>query len=328
MRPDAAIGVGGRLDRTDLDMIETGLCAIGGFAAGIGRFQHKGPRALRHAQRLGRQRRDIFAGADIHQRHTPDDAVIIGNPVGGAQPRRRCVEYRQIGQNAGKAMQEGLRIVAGDREAGFLRRLARVAVIDQHGSQHHRQLFDRLGEDGIVVDRAADQQRDLLGLIGPKIFHIAAKRSPVRLGIHNVGRYRGGAGGADFADQFGHHRAGPGPLAENLQRFIVDIDDAHRLFFVIGARRQLLHAVEGNQPQRVDEEGIRDPGDDEQGKDSQHEQRVKQLAAVTKEFHSIHPAYCIDVPSGPAAGWRRIYVRRRRGADPLRLSANFRHSPP
>ena len=90
-------------------------------------------------------------------------------------------------------MQEGLRIVAGDREAGFLRRLARVAVIDQHGSQHHRQLFDRLGEDGIVVDRAADQQRDLLGLIGPKIFHIAAKRSPVRLGIHNVGRYRGGA---------------------------------------------------------------------------------------------------------------------------------------
>ncbi len=77
-------------------MVEAGFLSESLLAARVGGFEHVGAGVLRHAKRLGYQRRHVLVADAIDQRQAAHDLVAVGNPVDRADARRRRIELRQV----------------------------------------------------------------------------------------------------------------------------------------------------------------------------------------------------------------------------------------
>ena len=133
VQPDAAVGIGRDLDLPDPDVVEAGLLAEGGLAAGVRPLEHVGAGLKGNPQRLGGQRRHVLATDAVDQRNPAHHLVAVGQPVDRADAGRGLVEDGQVDVGAGKGRNEILRVVADRGEAGLERRRRRWARAQRRG---------------------------------------------------------------------------------------------------------------------------------------------------------------------------------------------------
>ena len=138
-------------------------------------------------------------------------------------------------------------------------------------------LADRFGEDLVVGGKLLDlfaQARQ--GVRFRPIAQRVGRRHAVRLGEDHVEADGSRAAGGELVDQFGKHRAGPGPLAHLLQQLLVDIDDAHGQSWVEGARVQPLIGVEDERAQPRDRGWVPDAQRKRTQDDRPHDEDIEE----------------------------------------------------
>ena len=274
--PDRALAVGRRDIAADLDVIEAGMLAETGLAAGAGRLDDIGPGALGDAQCLGGERRIEGVTQAEHQRHATDHAVEIRHVVEAAVAGGRRLDFGQIDHRAGIVAYERRGIVPGNGKAALHGRGARERPLGEHESRDHIGPGDGLGKDSVVV-----RQRVRSGAQGVEF----RRRRPHRQ--HPPGRGAIGLGEnhvegdhrcpqlVEPVDQPRHQIARPRPLAEPLQRLVVQIDDAHRHRRVIGPRAQTHEGIEDHQPGLFDDRRLARPDSGKTHQDSERNENMQ-----------------------------------------------------
>ena len=229
-------------------MTETiaGVLAERRLAARARRFDDIGLGLERHAQRLEHEI-GIEPVAELeHERHRAHHLVAVGDPVDRAVAGGGVLELGQGRDRALVLRQELARIVAGHGEGAFDRRLARRLLVDQDEGGDDRRMADRARQDRVMGRQLAElaAQRLDLGIVWPLREHPVG-RGAVGLGEHHVEGDGGGAHLGQPVDDARDQGARPRPLAELLERGVVDVEDAHRrLGRVERARLEALEAVE------------------------------------------------------------------------------------
>ena len=82
---------------------------------------------------------------------------------------------------------------------------------------------------------------------------------------------------------------GHGHWPIRASELLVDIDDPHRQVRIVGRRPELLVGVEGDQPQRLDEEGVGDPDQRSAAEDGDDQRDVEMLGTQEGKHRSTHP---------------------------------------
>ena len=210
-----------------LDRNDAALGAEGVFAARVGGLYHISRRALRDPQRLHREARHELAIVVENERHAPDDAIVVRQPV--QESDRGCImgQTRKRREHAREPVQEKHGIVAGAREAGLDGRNDARRHFGQELPEHDRPSHQSLRESGVAG--ALRGVRPLAALV---------------LGEQEVDRQRRGVGLADRINQGRHGGARPRPLPEPPDRLVVDLDDPDRSARRIDARAPTLELIE------------------------------------------------------------------------------------
>ena len=243
------------------------------------------------------RRRDELVAQPVDDGDAPDHLVAIGNPVDRADPARLLVEDGQVLRAAGEVAEERQRIVAGDGEARLDRSGTSVSRPPSDVGEHRRAPSDRLGQHRVVAGLVGEQRLEPLGLFRRQALQELLRRALVRLGEENVEGDRGSALGRELLDQPGDGGAWPWPLPDPRERFLVDVDDAHRQRRIVGLRLEPLIRIEGDQPERLEEEGV---GDAQSGRAGEHRKDEEEVAPARPDGHfpavSRRPA-CLGDPA-------------------------------
>ena len=229
LEPDRAVGIGRRLDPSPLDVVEPGLAAECLLAAGVGRLEDVGARALRDAKRLGKQRRDELVAQAVDDGYAADHLVAIRDPVDRADAGRLLVEDRQVLRAPGEAAEERQRVVTGNREPrlDLQRRVGRAS--GQGSGKHGRAPPDGFGQNRIMARLVREERLQPLGFRRRQSLKELLRRCLVGLGEENIEGDRGSA----LRRRAGRPAGRPSFVARATARFaverlLVDIDDAHR----------------------------------------------------------------------------------------------------
>ena len=103
----------------------------------------------------------VAAVADADdQRHPADDSVALGDQVETAIAGRGGGQALDIRDGAGKARNEGGRVVAGDREIAFLDRHFHRSLGHADEARDHRRLGDDALEDIVMVRQCGQPALD------------------------------------------------------------------------------------------------------------------------------------------------------------------------
>ncbi|WEK52491.1 MAG: hypothetical protein P0Y66_11195 [Candidatus Kaistia colombiensis] len=162
-------------------------------------------------------------------------------------------------------------VVAGGGEAGLERRQRRAAA-RQRQAEHGGRRGKRLGEDAVMRRRLADRGGDQPRLLRRQALDHFLGRTLIRFREQHVEGDRGRPRLAQLAGQLGQHGARPGPLADRLQRRLVDVNDEDRMLRLRRHRRHALVKVESKEPDGLDGKRIGDAQQrsaGQKGRDSQ-----------------------------------------------------------
>ncbi len=245
--PDAQFSVS--LNRNhhvaDLDRLDARALARR-VSEGGRRFHHIARRALGDTQRLHRQTRLDLAVDGEQERHAADDAVVVRQPVEKAEAARGVRESGNRNERSLELVEEGHRRVADEGEAR-LRDEARLRAIVGRGeedAEHDGTIGNRVRETHIAVGALLAMP----GLVGAMDGALGAGlhvcRRPVLLGEQDVEPDRGDIGLDQRLDEIRHGLARPRPSADEVNRLVVDVDDADRLIEIVGPRPPALVLIE------------------------------------------------------------------------------------
>ena len=218
----------------------------------------------------------------VDQRHAPDHLVAVGHPVDRADPVAAASRTGRLRRGAGESADERPRIVAGDGKAGLGRRGSATAGW-RAPSPAPSAPRDRLREDRVVARHGRRSSGEIA--CGPlPTARFTASSGEVRSGSaeQDVEGDDRRALAASWSSEIGDGRARPRPLADPGERILVDIDDAHRQGRVVGCRRQPLVGIEGDQPERPDEERV---GDAKRHGPGQERKNQKNVAPACPDGH-------------------------------------------
>ena len=252
---DDAVGVGRDFEIADLHVVEAGVLAERGLAAGVRGLEHIAARALRDAQQLGRERGHQRIADPKDQRRPAHDLVAIRDPVDGADPVRGRIKNRQISGRPPERGHQPPRIIARNGKPGLGGRRGVCAAAEAR-RKHARRLFQR-GRKGLVIGGLTRRfLHQHVGLHGGQMLDDLLDRGAVGLGEQDIEADDRGAFAGQLDEEVAHLGSRPRPLPELRQRFFVDVDDADRQPRIVGLRRELLIGIEGDQAQRTHEERI------------------------------------------------------------------------
>jgi len=271
---DGTVGIGRNLEIADLDVVEIGILAERGLAAGVRSLEHIAARALRNTQQLGAERGHQRIADAKDQRRPAHDLVAIGDPVDDADPPRGGIEDRHVPARSRKRRQQPPRIIARNGETGLHggRRARGAAEVRR---EHARGLLERGSESLVVGGLARRVLREQGGLCGGQKLDDLLDRGAVGLGKQDVEAHDRGAFAGQLDEQVAQLGSRPRPLPELGQGLLVDVDDPDRQPRIIGLRRELLIGIERNQAQRAHEERIDRPHQRRRRQQRQHEEDIE-----------------------------------------------------
>jgi hypothetical protein len=174
-----------------------------------------------------------------HQRDTPHDLVPARHPVQRPKPRGRLRQLRQRQLHPVKPRQKIARRIPGKGHPGLVILLADLLGLHkvpatQHGAQNNRSSLNHPLEALIAIRKVLQGRQQGLALrAGLHHFGDLCPGQTVWFREHKVKRNGSSAQLGQFFGQFCHPATGPRPLAQLVQRRLVDRDNAHRQVGVI-----------------------------------------------------------------------------------------------
>ena len=274
VHPHLATGIGRNDELADLDSVDARALAEAQHAAGArGLDLVTRLPSLGDAQCRERKRRIEVVAEPEHRRNTADDAIGVDRRIEAAVARRRGFDDGQVHHRARVfGLNGGQGIVPTIGKSLLQRRCADEIAPGQHEAGDDARLGDRVGQDLVVIGHLVGllPQAPHRRRVGPQRQH-PRRRGAVGLGEDHVEHDHRGAELGEPRDQLGDLRARPRPLADALQRRVVEVDDAHRRLPVRPGLKP-LKAVENEQAQAAHDVGIGDPETRAPGKQGQGDQ--------------------------------------------------------
>ena len=232
---------------TSPSLIASTTCALAGrVSVGGRRFHDIAGRALGDPQRLQRQARLDLAVEVEHERDAADDPVAVRQPVEKAEAARGVRQSGNRNEHAFELADERVRRIPDEGKAR-LGRQARLRAVMSRGeefSEHHRTIGDRVRERHVAVG-ALLAARDVVGAMdGGALAGRRAVGRPVLFGKQDVEADRGDIRLRQRVDEVRHRLARPRPSADEVDRFVVDVDDPDGLIESVRPRKPALILVE------------------------------------------------------------------------------------
>ena len=259
---------------TSPSLIELMTRLAGGAAVRGRRFHDVARRPLGDPKRLEHEARLDLAVDREQQGHAADHPVVVRQPVQEAETLRGVGELGDRRQHAVEGRDQGRRRIADEGESGLGREARLGAVVGRREirAEDDGTALNGLSKSGVAIGALLTARRR----IGAMAAALGALRdiagSLVLLGKQVVEPDGGDVRLDERIDQIRHLPARPGPSADQVNRFVVDVDDADRLAEVVGPRLPPLVLIEdqvvdiaAQRPEQVAKrDGQKIGGDDDQ----------------------------------------------------------------